>query len=121
MSLTTFLQKLLRQLFDTKPHYQLARIDDMPDVVEDRVLYLIGESNSPWVASFVCPCGCKEIISLSLIKTDTPRWQVRVSREGDVTLTPSVWRTKGCRSHFFVRRSRVIWVRDVEHRDKGRR
>lgn len=121
MSLTIFLQKLLRQLFDTRPHYQLERAEDIPDVVLDRVMYLIGEGKSPWMASFLCPCGCKETISLSLIKTDDPRWQARVSREGEVTLTPSVWRTKGCKSHFFVRRSRVIWVRDVKQHRGGSR
>ncbi|MFX8036043.1 DUF6527 family protein [Acinetobacter baumannii] len=25
------------------------------------------------------------------------------------TLSPSIWRSKGCRSHFFVREGLIVW------------
>jgi hypothetical protein len=57
----------------------------------------------------ICPCGCKEVINLNLLKTVRPRWSVKEHPDRTVTLTPSVWRQKGCRSHFFLRRGRIEW------------
>jgi hypothetical protein len=48
----------------------------------------------------------------SPVLDDDPRWEVRAT--GDlITLRPSVWRTKGCKSHFVLSDGRVHWARDV--------
>ncbi|WP_420496783.1 DUF6527 family protein [Szabonella alba] len=56
-----------------------------------------------------CPCGCGDIIELLVIAEAKPRWDVGADRERRPTLSPSVWRKTGCRSHFWVRRGRVQW------------
>ncbi|WP_407119579.1 DUF6527 family protein [Bradyrhizobium sp. LMG 9283] len=38
-----------------------------------------------------------------------PRWDVVVDAEGRVSLHPSVWRRTGCRSHFWIRKGKVVW------------
>lgn len=51
-----------------------------------------------WQAcTLLCPCGCNAVISLSLLPNTKPKWSVN----GD-TLTPSVNRTVGCKSHFSI-------------------
>ena len=83
-------------------------VEELPDSLQERRLYVIGGSN-PWFAALVCPCGCTEIIQISLLPNDLPRWNLKIDHNGLPTLWPSVWRTKGCRSHFFLRDGLILW------------
>ncbi|WP_414144281.1 DUF6527 family protein [Burkholderia territorii] len=58
---------------------------------------------------FRCPCPCSETITLSLQKVHKPHWNLQATIDGRGTLYPSVWRTQGCRSHFWIRDGRVYW------------
>jgi hypothetical protein len=51
-------------------------------------------------------------VQLSLLEDSRPRWRVEEHDDGTASIYPSVWRRRGCRSHFFVQRGMVIWVRD---------
>lgn len=88
-------------------------VDDLPDDLLPRTLYLAGEGGHRWCAALVCPCGCGEVIQLNLLRAVRPRWEVVEHRDGTVSLEPSVWRQKGCRSHFFLRRGQVEWCRSA--------
>jgi hypothetical protein len=103
----TVARRLLRPWI-TKNCWRTVSVDELPDILKQGSLYLIGEG-TPWSVALLCPCGCGDVIQLSLLDTDSPRW--RLSLDGDKlpTLVPSIRRTKGCRSHFFLRRGRVIW------------
>ncbi len=48
-------------------------------------------------ADFICPCGCKQIISLNLLKGSTPLWKINGN-----SITPSINRIVGCKSHFYI-------------------
>lgn len=100
----------LENVFRRNRPLAVAHVEDVPDVIKPGVVYLIGDGPAPWATSFLCPCGCGETISLSLIPTDRPSWRAHLHRKGLITLSPSVWRTKGCRSHFFIRSGRVVWA-----------
>jgi hypothetical protein len=86
-------------------------VEDLPEQLSGDHVYLVGEDGIWWSAAMVCPCGCQSIIQLSLIADDRPRWRAHIESDGAVTLHPSVWRTKGCNSHFFVRSGRIKWAR----------
>lgn len=88
-----------------------ASVEDLPDELETSTLYLVGQQQQPWSAALLCPCGCQAVIQLSLIQDDDPRWRVTFNADQTVTLHPSIWRIKGCRSHFFVRSNRIVWAR----------
>ena len=94
-----------------RPGYATEAVDDVPDVLEPRRIYLVGDQSMPWSAALCCPCGCGATIQLSLVAGDTPSWRVRRHFSGSVTLHPSIWRKTGCRSHFFLRRGRIVWSR----------
>jgi hypothetical protein len=81
----------------------------MPEKLQPRRLYVVGEDGRRWFAAFLCPCGCSAVIHASLVEASTPRWRLTRHFGGAVSLHPSVWRTKGCRSHFWLRRGRVDW------------
>ena len=99
-----------RPLFGRKPKLvRGVRVDDFPDRLEASKVYLAGEQGHLWGAAMICPCGCGETIELNLLKQARPCWAVKEHPDGGVTLSPSVWRQKGCGSHFFVRRGRIMW------------
>lgn len=84
--------------------------ENFPEILEANRVYLIGHNSALWFAALVCPCGCGASIQLSLIKNDYPRWRAKRHFNGTVTLEPSIWRKKGCRSHFFLKRGRIVWA-----------
>ncbi|WP_436231260.1 DUF6527 family protein [Caballeronia sp. LjRoot29] len=57
----------------------------------------------------ICPCGCGEVIELNLLKQARPCWSAEEHPDGTISLVPSVWRQRGCRSHFFLRRGGIEW------------
>jgi hypothetical protein len=86
-------------------------VEEVPESLDRRHLYLIGSEN-PWSAALLCPCGCGEILHLSLLLDDSPSWTLHMEKRSKLpTLSPSVWRTKGCRSHFFLRDGLIDWCR----------
>lgn len=106
MSWFTNLWRGVRNWF--RPRYRAQAMDDFPDSLRERTLYLIGEGQ-PWQAAMRCPCGCNAVIQLSLVPNDRPRWRATVDRQARPTLAPSVWRSTGCRAHFFLRNGRIFW------------
>lgn len=87
-----------------------ALVSDAPDAPKSGVLYVVGEDGKPWCAMLACPCGCGESIRLSLVERDRPRWALTIDGTDRPTLSPSVHRIVGCRSHFFLRAGRIVWA-----------
>jgi len=84
--------------------------DELPkSLCRDQVIRLIDDGEE-WSAGMLCPCGCGDTIELMLLRGVKPRWNLTVDREMRPTLHPSVWRSVGCKSHFWVREGRVVWV-----------
>jgi len=115
------LKHWVRLVVDSRAAWGMRRVEDAPDSVLPELVYLVGDvAARPWLAVFVCPCGCGEIVSLSLIRGDSPRWRARTHSDRTVTISPSIWRTRGCRSHFFIRRGKVVWAQGVVDSGPGR-
>jgi len=82
-------------------------VEFIPEVVQDGVLYV---SLRYGTAVHKCFCGCGEEVVTPLGPTD---WSIRIDGHF-VTLYPSVgnW-SYACRSHYFIRRSNIIWAGDM--------
>lgn len=91
---------------------KLVRVEDeaLPAAMPSRDLVLISEGGDAWSVGMRCPCGCGQLIELPLIPEASPRWRLEVDDAELPTLAPSVWLHTGCRSHFFVRAGKVLWV-----------
>lgn len=86
-------------------------VDDIPEKCKKGIIYIVGEDN-PWYAVMACPCGCNEIIRLCLQDEVSPSWKLKWhKKDKSVSLTPSVWRINGCRSHFFLRQGLIDWCK----------
>lgn len=88
----------------------VVEADTPPANLPLRNLVLAKEDNEDWAVAFRCPCGCGKRLELLLIKEVTPHWTISVSDEGKPTLYPSIWLKAGCKSHFWLRNGKVIWV-----------
>lgn len=96
------------------PHRTVV-VDELPDQFRDREIYLIGENGHFWCVAMLCPCGCSEIIQLNLVAGTRPLWTFELDSDTQaITLSPSIWRTVGCRSHFHMRLGRVQWSPPTE-------
>jgi len=89
---------------------EIANEEELPSRMPKRNLILVIEHKEHWCVGMTCPCGCKQRIELPLIREASPRWRLEVDKNNNPTLSPSIWLNSGCRSHFFVRAGRVIWV-----------
>lgn len=80
-----------------------------PDEHKPGVLYLaIDDDGKPYYSEALCPCGCSELFNLSHIETFG--WAITVDDKGRPDISPSILRTTGCRSHFFIKKGRVQWT-----------
>lgn len=90
--------------------YAITEVSDVPEVFSERVIYIVGEPGNAWLIAFRCPCGCKSNVHLNLLKDAEPKWSYKINKKRRITIYPSVWRIRGCKSHFFIKGSGVIWV-----------
>jgi hypothetical protein len=102
-----WLQSVL-SLWPARHRFRVVMAEELPDRLKKNTVFAIG-AGTPWLAVLQCPCGCGDIIQLSLLEYESPRWSLRQERDGTPTLTPSVWRSKGCKSHFFLRQGVILW------------
>lgn len=98
--------------FDRTQRLAVVRTDEMPAKPSARHLYVVGERREDWHAAIVCPCGCGALIELNLVPPGRPCWRLTTDPDGSPSLSPSVWRQVDCRAHFFVRRGRIVWIRN---------
>jgi len=105
------LSRSLRQLFRFKrgPVYAYSCVDTEPELLQRGEIYVVGAPHHQWAVAFKCPCGCGEDIWLNLIEGHPQRWRVAINSKGQLSLSPSVNRVVGCRSHFILQNNRVFW------------
>lgn len=102
----------IKKLFGKKKPlpYKTIRAEELPEMLYANSIYLIGEGDHLWYVALLCPCGCEQTILLNASKNSVPQWIVTELDSGVVSLQPSVWRTKGCKSHFFFNQGFIDWV-----------
>lgn len=84
-------------------------VDNLPDKLDSKSVYLVGEAGFIWQVAILCPCGCGEVLHMPVLKDTRPRWRYTLHDDNTLSLYPSVWRKVGCRSHFHLRQSQVVW------------
>ena len=99
-----------------KPRYVATDVSDnpAPGTLVFGVFLVVRSGRTPKWAYLFCPCGCGEIIMLSLSSARRPRWTVSVDFLGRPTVWPSIHQTAGCRSHFWLRKGNIERVRTAD-------
>lgn len=93
-----------------KPRFSYKHVKDLPLIIGPDIIYIIGENSMFWMLGFKCPCGCESTINLNLLEESFPCWNFNIESNYLITLSPSIRRIKGCKSHFFIQKGCVIWA-----------
>jgi hypothetical protein len=105
-------QFLTRWRYREKEIWKPLWVEDLPEKPQPKKVYIAGENEHLWYAAMQCPCGCQEILYMSLMPDGHPKWTLTKQANGTISLHPSVWRQVGCRSHFFLRSGKIQWCQD---------
>lgn len=82
-------------------------VEIMPPQLRPKEIYI---SIKYRTVCHLCPCGCGNEICVP-IGEGKEEWQLKVDGD-EITLSPSLfWRGSPCRSHYSIRRNRIIWHR----------
>ncbi len=92
--------------------YKIELLNDNPDPnqIKENIVYVVGGKDFTKWAYVKCPNGCGEIIMLSLNKKQFPAWKIKQDKIGRATISPSINKLNGCKSHFFIKKGRLIWA-----------
>lgn len=97
-------------------HLSHEFVEFIPERLDEGVLYI---SRRYGTAAHKCCCGCGGEVITPLAPTD---WSMRLE-SGYVTLYPSIgnW-SFPCRSHYWIRRNKVVWAGEMSQRqiERGR-
>lgn len=96
--------------------FSTIRNSGKPPAIEEvkkSSLHFVSTQDKPKWVLFQCPCGCRDVITLSLQKTHRPHWSLSKSENNRPILYPSVWRDTGCLSHFWIHDGRIYWCHDT--------
>ena len=91
-----------------RKRYRVINLDDYPETVDDKVIYVVGDLQKPQYAVFLCPCGCRQKIELNMNPESRPRWEIQWHLMGTLSFSPSINRKVGCGSHFYLKNSKVF-------------
>jgi len=109
-----FRQALVTLRAIPRPDFVGRYLDDRPIANELRAgeIVIVGTPELKKWACFPCPDECGEMVALNLSKSRRPRWTVETDWLSRVTIHPSIHELKGCHSHYWVKRGRVVWCND---------
>lgn len=102
--LVNWLLRLLRR----EKLFKYRFVDDVPDHLRSGTVYLIGNDGYFWQMLMICPCGCKKALYMNLIEDYDPYWKYEI-RGKTISISPSINRMVGCRSHFFLKNGKIEW------------
>lgn len=83
--------------------------DQLPERFRNRHAVLMVDHGEQWSLGLNCPCGCGEVIELLLVEEVDQNWSLHIDQVGRPTLKPSIWKSTGCRSHFWVTNGQIKW------------
>jgi hypothetical protein len=103
------LKNFFNDLWNTR-YVEVAKGEFLPINLPERNFVIVRDGKEDWSVGFICPCGCHRKIELLLITDTDPHWIITVDSKKRPTLYPSIWLKNGCRSHFWVKRGKIVWV-----------
>ena len=87
---------------------------DVPPLVSamrENELTVVDRKYMKWIF-LRCPCGCGDLLNLSLMASHDPNWKLKLDYLNRPTIYPSIWKKDGCESHFWITKGKIHWVKD---------
>ena len=86
------------------------------ECIEPGFIYIVeGQGYKKW-AYFRCPADENEIIQLSLMERQRPRWDITIDWLNRPTVQPSVRQLEGSYAHFWIKKGSLEWCEDSGRR-----
>lgn len=94
--------------------------DEIPERLPPQGAVMVGSWQHPKWLAFDCPCKTGHRIMVTLDPAHWPHWVIKGEKK--LSVTPSVdYRTAERHCHYMVTNGKIIWVKDMEVRSRGRR
>jgi hypothetical protein len=110
-SQATSTQRRRRHIQKVVPYNQVVMVatqsEALAQLARHGTLIVVGSAKAPKWLMMHCPCGCREILRISLSRAIRPAWRAKLTKSGTLSLYPSVNLESGCRAHFILRENRV--------------
>ena len=109
------MKKLLKWLLrprGKKKIYRYEIVEELPGKIKQGIVYIFNNNEYHWQIAMLCPCRCKTVLYLNLVDDIHPYWKYRVDRHDRISISPSLYRKTGCRSHFFLRNGKIEWCNE---------
>ena len=110
-----FLKRTKICLFNLwKSSYKTAWVEDFPEKLKKKTIYVIGGKNHPFQVVFSCPKNCNKKIFLNISKQHSKfeRWELTEHKNGTISLTPSIYmKALDCGCHYWFKRGHVHWIK----------
>jgi hypothetical protein len=92
--------------------FKVEIIQDNPnhDSIKTNIVYVVVFKKHKKWAYLRCPCGCNDIIMLTLNPHEFPSWRVKQDKFDNATIAPSIRKLDGCKSHFLIEKGNLIWA-----------
>ena len=88
---------------------RVAAGDEIPDLIPERGVVLVGTRAKPTWAAFDCPCQRGHRIMINLDPSRHPAWRIEAGKP--LSIRPSIDDiTAKRRCHFFVTRGKIVWA-----------
>lgn len=97
------------KLFQTP--YTIITCDELPDHIEDGLIYISENGKHEIYLGIQCPCKCGDIIDLNLVSDRRPCWIINWRLFGTISVQPSIWRKWKCKSHFYIVKNQIKWCK----------
>jgi hypothetical protein len=111
-SIFRWFRDIWRRLLRREAPFEAVRVEELDrDSLRPTRIYIEHRGGKDRWVHLLCPCGCKDLISLNLMTSHRPFWALTWHGDGTVSVMPSVDKNSGCRSHFFVTKGRVRWAK----------
>lgn len=105
------LRKWLRKRSPAKTYSAVVTVESMTEVPDDleNDIFVVRRGGVLRWAMLMCPCGCGDRLTVNLMRTVRPYWQLSL-KNATASLSPSLWVSdRKCGSHFWLIKNGVFW------------
>ena len=84
---------------------KIEYIESKPKIIEDGILYISKKFSTTF---HNCPCGCGEVVVIPITISFADGWELFIEND-HVSLHPSLLQRFACKSHYYIRKGKIVW------------